>query len=101
MKLFGTKKHGAMAPGAEVYTAAEADAKYPAAKIATHKATTAEASAGKIELSVTATNVIGAPLCIATAGTVRAITKVEIAAAKVTVTITSLAKDDVLTLLYS
>lgn len=100
MSNYGTKKHGVMAPGEEIYTSAEADAKFPAAKIYTTKATTAQATAGKIEVTMKVNHVIGAPLCIASAGTVRAITKVEIASSKITVTITSLAKDDVLTFLY-
>jgi len=101
MSNYGTKKHGVMAPGEEIYTSAEADAKFPAAKIATATATTTQASAGKIALELGATKVIGAPLCVASAGTVRAITKVEISSGTVTVTVTSLAKDDVLTFLYA
>lgn len=101
MALFLTNKNGAKAHKGVAYTAEQADAKFPAAKIATATATTAQATAGKIALELGATTVIGAPVCIAAAGTVRAITKVEIAEGTVTVTVTSLAKDDVLTFLYA
>lgn len=92
-KLYGTKKHGVMAPGEEAQSKASADATFPKKYSITLDATQATAKKVTFE-GLTSCSY---PLAAASDGTVRAVSKVKSVEGGIEVTLGAAATGDVVT----